>query len=492
MTALSRKPHSPGSTAQGVMLLTLGQGLLVAFGYVVHLVGTRVLTQADYGRFMTVLAVSTWLHVALGTLLVPGLCKIVSEDPRRLRAAVSAALRWHWGAALVACVGLLAAASALARLLGDPALTPLLFVAALELLFFAGHTLSRWLLAAVQHFTGALSALAAYSVVRAAGAIALMLLGLGAIGATAGLAAGSVAGALIGMGIVLSLQKKLDAAPYPPMVRRSLTWAAMTMPAGVGVFTLNCMDIWFVKGLVADPAAAGLYGAAFAAARLPDVLAQGLLSAVFPKVSNALASGRSDVARSVALEAMRFLLIVFTPVAAITACSSRDIMSLLFGAPYGEAHLILTLLVLAMSLSAALKLSLNLLAAADRPGPRLAFVAALLPLAVALNIMLIRRFGAPGAALASLLVMSLGGLAGILMVHRMLGALPPLRTILRCGSAALAVYLLGTLWPAGGWLVLLKVAGLLAVYVALLFLSRELRLRDLRRMREQLLSRGAV
>jgi O-antigen/teichoic acid export membrane protein len=468
------------------MLLTMGQGLLVAFGYAVHLVGTRVLSQADYGRFMTALSFSNWLHVALAALIVPGICKIVSENHRRLRVALATAVWWHWGVSLLLCVILLLGAGQLARLFGDAALTPLFLVTAVEILFFAGFALGIRLLGALRHFIGASVTMASYSLVRALGAVALLLAGVGAVGATLGLAAGSVVGGLVGMTLVMGLRRRIAPEPYPPMLRRSMLWAMMTLPASVGVVTLTTMDIWFVKALMADPTVAGLYGAAFATSRLPAVLVQGLLGATFPRVSHALAEGRKEIARDVATKAMRFVMVVFAPVCVVTAATSRGIMTLLFGANYGEAHLLLTLLVLALCLSSMLKLMLELLAAADHPGRRLAFVAGLLPIAVALNILLIRRMGAPGAAFASLITMAAATLIGGMLVYRTLGALPPAVTALRCAVSAGIVYALGVMWEAEGIMVIVKVAVLSAVYLALLFATRELHGKDMRNIRRNI------
>lgn len=209
-------------------------------------------------------------------------------------------------------------------------------------------------------------------------------------------------------------------------------------------------------------------------------MVHGLTGAVFPRVSNALAADRPDVARSVANEAVRFVVIIFTMVCAVTACSSQGIMTLLFGARYGEGHPFLTLLVFALCLSGVLKLMFHLLAAADRPGPRLAFVLGMLPLAVGLNLFLIPRFGARGAALASLATMTVGAFIGSIMAYRFIGVLPSIWTIGRCLIAAGAVFAVGTAWPAEGILVIAKLVALSASYLGLIMLLGEVKPRDIR------------
>jgi O-antigen/teichoic acid export membrane protein len=482
MAETTLNAHRPGTTTQGVMLLTLGQFALVAFGYAVHVLGSRRLSQADYGRFVVVLSAATWVRVGIGSLIVPGISKIVSENHARLRAALRAAAGWHWAMAGACSVALLAFTPLIASAMGDPALAPLLIVAALELPFFAAFTLAQSLLTAVRHYVAASVTLTVYSVVRAAGACALILLMGKAVGATIGLAAGSILGGAIGLWLLLGLRSRWPSEPYPPMVRRSLSWAAMTLPSSMCVMMLLTLDMWLVKPLVGG-AAAGIYGAAFAVSRLPDILNQGLTAAVFAKVSSALAEGKIAVARSVAVGAMRFVLVVFVPVCALTACSSGAIIRMLFTDKYTEAAPLLTILVAAICFGAGFKLTLQLLAAADRPGPRLAFVMALLPLSLALNVILIRHYGLIGAARASMITMAAGVAVGVVFVYRFLGVWPPLWTALRCGSAAAVAYGVGLHWMPGGALVIVKLALLGLLYLGLLAMLGEIGAADLRAVR---------
>ena len=91
------------------------------------------------------------------------------------------------------------------------------------------------------------------------------------------------------------------------------------------------------------------------------------------------------------------------------------------------------------------------------------------------NVVLIRQFGLEGAAFASLITFAAGAIAGTILIHRHLGALPPVWTALRCVAAGALVYAVGLFWPAPGWLVLVKLTGLSVLYVAALFALRELR-----------------
>ena len=475
--------HRPGTVAQGVAYLSASNAALLVFGFAMHAVASRRLGAADYGRFVVAISAGTWLKILALSLFVPGLIKIVSEDHRRLRVALSAGGRWHLAACIAVTALVIAASPLIAGVLGDPALTLLLTLSALEVLLYSRMALRTSLLQALRRYRGAAAALGAYSVLRTVGACTLLLLGFGAAGGMAGLSAGPLAAAGVAMVLVWRVRSRLPSRPYPGLWSRSLSWTGMTLPAHMATATLMSVDIWIVKGVVADPAAAGLYGAAYAVSRAAEMAVHALNSAVFARVSGAEAAGDRALARSISAEAMRFALVVLTPVCVLAAGSARQTMALLFGAPYAEAGGLFALLVAAVSCMTALKLMLILLAALDRPGHRSLLMVCLLPVGVGLCLWLTHKFGPMGAAAGSLTTMAAGLLVGAALVHHHVGAFPPPATALRCGLAGGLVLALGLLWPAGGLLLPAKLAALGLLYLALLFLTGELGAGDLRAVR---------
>jgi O-antigen/teichoic acid export membrane protein len=150
----------------------------------------------------------------------------------------------------------------------------------------------------------------------------------------------------------------------------------------------------------------------------------------------------------------------------------------LFSGKYAAAGPCLVVLVPAVFFAAQMQLASRLLGAAHRPGVRLIFTCCILAVAVACHVVLIHFFGIQGAAFASLATFATGAVAGTVLIHRYLGALPPMWTALRCAAAGMLVYAVGWFWPAPGWLVLVKLTGLSLLYLGALFVLRELRWKD--------------
>ena len=469
----------PDSAAKGAVFLSAAQALVVVCGYAIHVVAARGLSSADYGRFVLVLSLVMWVKRLESGLILPGLRKIVSEDHRRLRPALEMGAKWY--AIAVACVSLafLTAAPLLGHTFGDRILVPLLLLAALEIPFFGIYSLGSVCLNALRRYRLASATRVTYAVIRAVGACALIGLGFGVGGAVVGQIAGTLAAAGLSLAFLLDARRGMPGVEYPPLARRVFAWTLVAAPVPVIIATLTSLDLWLVKGMLPD-ATAGIYASAFTLSRLPSFMMLGLGAAVFPRVSGALAEGNHSLARSVGREAMRFVILLFVPLCFLVAGSSSEILDLLFSARYTGADTVLAILMAAMSCSGGLWLVCMLLAAADRPTVRLILIAALLPLCAIINALLIPRFGMIGAATASLVTFAVGALVGGLLVYRNLKIVPPVLSALRCVAAGAAVYALTVVWPAGGWLLIVKLTTLALLYVMLLFVLGELQASDTR------------
>lgn len=267
---------------------------------VIHIVAARALATAAYGRFALALLCLSWLSpVAMATIL-PGLRKIVTEDRNRLPAALTFALKWHSLAMLVLAAVFCGTAPLIARALNDSKLTPLLLLVGLQIPLIGFIWLSVVLLESIQRFLVATAIRSAHSLLRMLGACVCVLLGLGATGGIAGTCVGAALGGMASAFMLLRARAGLTGAPSPGMSQRASYWTAVSLPHVFCSGALLTLDLWFVKGMEPDPAAAGIYAAAYALSHFLLFLGQGLGGAAFPKVSGALAAGEVEVARTVA------------------------------------------------------------------------------------------------------------------------------------------------------------------------------------------------
>ena len=158
------------------------------------------------------------------------------------------------------------------------------------------------------------------------------------------------------------------------------------------------------------------------------------------------------------------------PLAGLTAGSAHELVSFVFGPKFLPTAPILALLIFGAVAMVTIWVTTAMLTAASKPGWAFALTGPLVPLAIMGHLMLIPRFGALGASLVTTIFASVGALATLLGVYRVLHVFPPIgtvcRSILSCGLA----YGLASFWPAPGLLILLKfsVIGLIVVLVFVL------------------------
>ncbi|MFW5996637.1 MAG: lipopolysaccharide biosynthesis protein [Lentisphaeria bacterium] len=448
-------------------------------GYALHVVAARWLATAEYGRFVLVLSIITWAEGFHGAALSgPG--KVLSEDHRRLSAALGMACKWFLPSGLVGGLLLLAAAPLIASGLGDQALVGFLALAAVEIPLTGLFRMTARFSGVMRRYGVSSAIKMVYNIGRSALGCALIVLGLGAMGGLAGQILATALAAGLGVLLLLRAGRGLPRVEYPPMLRRSFSWAGYSMIMAIGLNTLIAMDLWMVKGLLADPALAGVYGAAFALARTPKFLMQALAPAVFPRVSQALAQGQAALAASVSREAFRVVIIVFVPLCVLVGESSTEIIDFVFSERYVAAGPPLMVLMVAISVFSFYQLMLSLLAAADRPGLRAAFVLALVPVGLVMNLLLIPAYGVVGAAAATLVTMIIGVLSIVWLVRGLTGAGLPCLSFLRCGISGGIVYAAARLWSAEGWVIIPRLAALGLAYVGILFILRELGRKEIR------------
>ena len=471
---------APQTTTHGVMYQSLARGLAAVSGYALHVVAARWLGAESYGNLVLVLSIMLWGKNLQSHFLVPGMVKVVSEDPRRLSAALGVARRWYAPAALVSFVVVLAVALGFGGMADSWGIAVLLAVGAAEIPLAATHRLSCRLLLATRRYIQGSVVLSTYTVLRAVLGCSLILLGAGALGGVSGQVLGSGAAALVGVFLLFQALVRYPHRDYSPMLSRALSWTGFMLPAMVAMTTLLSIDLWMVKGLTESGETTGLYGAAYTLARAPRLFAVAMAGSVFPRVSGELADGSDHLARSVARDAVRTVIIIFVPVCVLVGGSAAEVITFLFSQTYTAAGMPLVFLITAGSLGALLTVLLALVAAANHPGVRLGVVLGLVPLSALANWVLIPRYGLVGAAGGTAMVMATGALVSYLYTRRYLELKVPAATCLRCGAAGLAVGLAAGYWPATGWMVIPKLGAFGALYLVLLLGTGEIGLREIR------------
>jgi stage V sporulation protein B len=490
LTAGDRDPDAPqvaGIADPGAVrntalqLATQLAGL--AFTSILTLFLVRQLAPAGFGLYALATGIAGLLVLPAGLGLPMAVGRYVADHRHNLaqvRAIVAMGLRLQLPAAFVAAAALAAAAEPIAAAYNEPNLALPLRCAALAVLGQTTYNFLSTVPTSVRRSGVGLAMATTESAVETITAIALVLAGAGAAGATLGKGAGYLVGAVIGGLLTRRLVGRGRRAQLAVHPRTLLRYAGATFVVDLGISVMAQVDVLLI-GAVLTSADVGRFGAVMRLLVVLGYLGVAVAGGVAPRLSVGAGSADSRALR----EGLRFLIVAQGLTVAPLVVWATPIVTLLLGERYRSAANILQVLVVfsfASAPAALLSLSVTYLGAAQR---RVAVVLATLALGVVTTYVLLLTIGLIGAAIADDVVAIVYVAANLHLCTRLVGLdLRPLaHTLVRTLSAAtvMGAVLLGfghdhlSLfdWIVGG------AAGVLA-YLAMLLVGGELTVGDLR------------
>jgi O-antigen/teichoic acid export membrane protein len=315
--------------------------------------------------------------------------------------------------------------------------------------------------------------------------LAAVALGGGVVGVTGAQALA----AAITIGAVALLARR--AMPAPRFDGAIARWPALVRGGAPFALTAVVVTVYFrldtvMLSLMSGERSTGIYGACANLLFASLILSQSLVGAVFPVVA-AAGTLSDERARTVLRRALSLSLAASLPLGLGASVFAGPALEMLYGHGYREGALALTLLAWTAPVLFVTNLCGHALAATGRQREVLVLSTVNAVLNVGLNLALIPRLGAAGAALATL-VTELAGLT--MFAVRLRSELawviswPALARVLAANAvfAVLLAALRAVAWPLP---LLLPIAGI--AYLAIVALAGVLRLGDL----QGLVGRGA-
>lgn len=462
--------------ASGKVQILVAQLAFLGIGMVIAIVLARALGPAQLGAYGVVITFLTWLEMTIGGGMPGATAKVLAQHPAAAGAVEQTARLLCVGMALLLFAAGWVAAPWLATWLHLPDGAWLLRLAFADLPLMAAFFAAQGMLLGSRRFGLYSAGLALMSVAKLAAVLVLLALGYGVGGALAA----HVAGTAAGLAFVLVRVPPTRAAPSRRLARAILRVAPVLVAYGVGIQLLTNLNLWQLKVVSPpDSVAAGLLVAALNVARVLTVIPAAVSDVVFATVSHAVAAGEpADASRHVR-DAIRFALLLAAPATALLIADAAAIVDLLYAEAYAGSAVLVQLLALVFALLAILDVLARAKMAHAATGPMPALVGALTIAALIAGWLLIPRAGAVGAVLAQLLPLLLGVLLVGLLAARRFGAFLEAAASLRILGMAALVGLVAHLIPASGLLLLpqLLLCGLL--YLGGLGLLGELRADDL-------------
>jgi O-antigen/teichoic acid export membrane protein len=456
-------PASAGRhLVDGAVRSFLAEALFPLTGLVTSAVLSRGVGLAGYGRFALAAMLISSIEWALTALLSRATIKAVGETDD-WEPAASAALRLHLGVSLAAGAAMMAAASPLAALFGEPALAGELRLYALDIPLFGLAQAHGNVMIARRMFRERARTRAARWISRLVLIVGLVWSGFSVAGAILG----SVGATLVELAIGrVFVKPRLATAGAPLPHARLWGYALPLFFSGLGLRVFG-LDLMALKALGAPAADAGLYGAALSLSMVPNLLALAVSPALLATLVRLRAEAHPEEARRLGREALRGA-VLLAPFAAAALGARDGIVRLVFGSAFAGAARLLPALVGAGLALLFTTFAIAILTAAGRA--RLtAWLTLPMPLATLAGCALaVPRFGALGAALATGAASAGGAAAALVATGRVTGVTPPMASFARALVASAAGFLVSAALPGAGLFVLLRLAAGCVVALATL------------------------
>jgi O-antigen/teichoic acid export membrane protein len=296
----------------------------------------------------------------------------------------------------------------------------------------------------------------------AAAGIAVLLLGGGVVAAGVVYAAGSllaVAVAELWLRRLGVRRARMARAGWLPLVRAGIPIGLMSLLAIV----LLRLDVTMLSFL-GDAAQVGVYGVAVRLIEATQFLGTALSAAMLPWLARAGRSGPADLARGYAL-GLKAINALLLPIGLGMVLFAEPIIHTLYGATFDDAVLPLQLLGMVTLVYGINSFAATLLIARDRPRAYVRLVPPVIVQNVALNLVLIPRYGPAGAAFDTLLSTTLLTALALWQAHVTIGPSDLVGAFAGplLGGAAMTAVVLGLHLPAAAE----ALAGLSAYVVVL-------------------------
>lgn len=421
---------------RGVLYGLIARGLFILGAYVVHVYAGRVLQPERYGTLGVILAILTLCAIFYSNGVREAVARHIATAPQSGAVILAKGLQVQLGIGLPLAGLLVLLAQDIAMLFQDPGLVLPLQLCAAVIVLQCLYYLYLGAINGQRRFLAESVVGIVYSVARPVAVVALIALGYGVLGAVWGFVLASAVAAAVGY----AMRGRLGHEPAEFKIRDVFAPATHNILVFGAITCLLNMDLLFVKGLLSQADAAGLYTAAVMFSKPPYWLMFSFGAVALPLVAACYARGDVVQCRLYLSQVMRYSLLLVLPLAVIMAATAEPLLVFFYTQAYAEAHASLSILMLGGTLIGMLGILAHVMIAIGRE--RLMAVMAMMTAALdsLLNLLLIPPLGLLGAALAtSLSALALLLACGIYLARCLgLGVSP--WSLLRIGAVSVLLF----------------------------------------------------
>ena len=466
--------------AKGTIFLIMGQIVFLVSGYAIHLSLARYLGPETYGMYGVVISLLIWVELAVITGIPTAVQKYVAEKSHLVAVIKKKAVRMqvlYSGAIFAFLLGL---SPVIANLLGDKRIETYLRIAVIDIPVYALFHLYLGVINGMRDFGRQAMSMTIYSLCKVTAILLLVFLGLSLTGALVG----NILASFFGLTATIFFCRSYGSGHHnwEKVNFNSAKILKFAIPIILFALThqlLMSLDLFCVKALVEDDTQTGFYTSAVALAKTPYFIFLGLVFTLFPSLAKSIASGNKELTISYINQALRFLCVLAIPLVFLVIPTSQNLISLAFSRTYLPAAPLLSILIIGLTFFTFFVTLTTIMVADNKPYLVFYIALPLIVLDFLLNLKLIPIYGTVGAAWAT----TLATLTGMIIVagfvfHRFRTLINPV-SVLKVVVGSFVIYTIARLYQAPQMFLLIEYIVLFGLYVAILFLMKEIKKRDI-------------
>lgn len=464
------------SFGRGTLFNFIAGTVAVAAGYVISVVIARFLGPEDFGIYSIATSLVFILSVVLTTGVQQTTSKFISETPKKKEEIKYQMFRIQAGIAVIFFLLYFFASPLVASLFKDQSLVPYVRYGALIIIFQSLFSVFLGYLNGLKRFKQQAGLTLFYAIVRVILMVGLVLLGYSIFGAITGFILATAISLFLSVHLYkLAIQRKVLST------KKVLGFAAPIFLFSLITLIIMYLDLFFVKafGQANANRLSGYYSAALTFSRIPYYLINPLTVTIFPVISELshkknINKQREYISRSLDYSIMMLAFLMFA-----VAFTAKYLITLFYGAKYLDAALPLTILIFGGTFFSLFLLFTTIIAASGKPGCAFFISGITLVADFVLNYLLVLRYGMLGAAVAATIAMVFGFAISCVYLRRRFGVTVKVRKVAVIIFSAMISCFLFRLLPTNGFWIILSYLACGSAYIALLFLFRVTRRKDI-------------
>lgn len=459
--------------AKGTLFLTSSLVIYSISGFIIHFGLSRMVSSEVYGTFGLILSILEIFQILLIKGIPDAASKYLSEgiDGKKIKKKT---LILQLSFTIIISVFLFFAASSISKLLNDDGLTiyirfltiliPLRGINILYGYFFDGY----------RQFNKTAMMTILNSVPRIFFVFIFVYLGFGIFGVIGGYIASTAIGLIYGL-IFFKSRNGVKTIEYSKII--NFSYPIILFSIFFQLITL--LDLLMLKSIGLNNNDVGYYTAARVISSGFVIISVALSKTLLPSISSSYSKSDKELTENYINYTLRYIFMLFVPVAFIISSKSQELLSLFFTPEYSNAGNALSILIFGWLFMQSFFILSSIINASGRSKIPAYITALIVLISFFGNYLLIKQFGIIGGALTTLLAGIISFGTGIFFVIRIYHVTINVSSILKIIAASLIVYTISSLVNIVGILLIPWCILLFLIYISILFFIREIKKEDI-------------